>query len=353
MSSSSTAASGIEDYYIVCSFSGVCALVAVAISIMILIAVWRTKPSLHTVRHLLVCNTCIASMLYCIVQTVNYVYLIFFPEYTSDISCRWRGYFAYISICGVAYSFLIQAISRMLISIYSRKYRWLIKYKVHRILICIQWFVSILIPLPAIITKDIYFRPNSLCWVPLKRTIHVSYTYTAYYIIPVLSIALIYIFIYYRVQQTVTSAEIRVRSAHNDNRDVKLLRNIFILVAIYLIGGIPTLLFLVTSIRTLYLIGIVTISLAVAVEKVCTILLDRELRQVIRKLLLKTTRVTPIDNVQMIAKYHGNFMHTQPVFVQTISSKQHISLNVMRIDLIKLTRRDHVKNTELYLNNLN
>jgi hypothetical protein len=111
MNSTLTAISSITDYYIICSLSGAFALVAVAISTMILILVWRTKPTLHTVRHLLTCNTCIASIFYCIIQATNYGFLIFYPEDTSDISCRWRGYFAYISLCGVDYSFLIQAIS--------------------------------------------------------------------------------------------------------------------------------------------------------------------------------------------------------------------------------------------------
>lgn len=325
----SMATGGITDYYIVCSLSGAFALVAVAISTMILILVWRTKLSLHTVRHLLICNTCIASTFYCIVQAINYTYLIFFPQDTSDISCRWRGYFAYISICAVDYSFLIQAISRLFIFGFSTKYRWLVTYKVHRILICIQWFVSIIVPLPAIITKDIYFRPDRLCWVPLGRTLHVSYTYIAYYIIPVLSIAMIYIFIYHRVKQTANPAENLVRSINNEKRDLTLLRNIFILMAIYLIGGVPTLLFLVTSIRTFYLISIVTISLAVAVEKVFTILLDRELRQVIRKLVLKTARIIPTDNIQTTARYQGNFMQTQRDGVKPVSNKQRISFEVM------------------------
>jgi hypothetical protein len=205
----------------------------------------------------------------------------------------------------------------------------LITYKVHRILICIQWFVAIIVPLPAIITKDIYFRPNTLCWVPLKRTLHVAYTYIVYYVIPILSIVIMYIFIYYRVQRTVNRAGNLVPSVNKDKRDLKLLRNIIILLAIYLIGGIPTLLFLITSIRALYLTGIVTISLAIAVEKVCTILLDRELQQVIRKLVSKTARITPTYNIQTIPKYQGNLTQTQPGVVQTISNKQQISLKVM------------------------
>ncbi|CAF2808556.1 unnamed protein product [Rotaria sp. Silwood2] len=314
----------IEDYYIVCSLSALFAVTAVAISITILIFVQRTKPRLHTVRHLLMCNTCIASILYCIVQINNYIFLIFLPSVTSDISCRWRGYFAYFTISAITYSFLIQAISRLFIVIFSTKYKCLITFKTHHILIVIQWFTVIIVPLPALITKDIYYRPNKLCWVPMKNILHAFYGYIAYYTIPALSVFMFYIFIYYKVKQAKNKARPMLRLIHGEKRDLELLRNIVILLSIYFIGGIPTLLFLLSSNRTLYLMGIVTISLAVAVEKLCTILLDQELRQVIRKLLTRTQRIAPVDNTHTTARYQENQTNIQRTIVRTLP-KTHIT----------------------------
>jgi hypothetical protein len=137
----------------------------------------------------------------------------------------------------------------------------------------------------------------------VNQTIHVTYTYVAYYIFPILSICTIYIFIYYRVKKTKNCAQMLVRTIQKDKRDLEVLRNISMLLGIYLMGGVPTLLFLVTSNRIFYLISIVMISLTVAVEKVCTILLDRELRQVIRKIAPKTTRITPFNNTHTTARY--------------------------------------------------
>ena len=175
----------IKDYYIVCSLSGFGALCAMVISMMILILVWHSKPRLHTVRHLLMCNTSAASILYCVVQSINYVFLIFLPSETSDTGCRWRGYFAYMALCAVTYSYLIQAISRLFIAVLSTSHKWLTTFKTHYYLILVKWCTAILLPLPAIITKDIYFRPNALCWVPLKNSIHISYTFIAYYMFSV------------------------------------------------------------------------------------------------------------------------------------------------------------------------
>ena len=292
----------IENYYIVCSISGFFALNAVALSCVILIVTRRTKPRLHTVRHILMCNTCVASIFYCIVQIVNYIYLIFLPDVTSDISCRWRGYFSYVTITGVTYSFLIQAISRLFITIFSANHKWLTAFKIHLILIGIQWVLAICLPLPAIVTDDIYFRPRALCWVPLRSLLHVSYTYVVYYTIPAACIGIIYLLIYFRVREISNRNEMLIGMKNNEKRNLELLRNILILLFIYFTGGIPTLLFLLTTNRILYLVGIVTISLTVAIEKLCTIILDRELQLVVRKILTSRTKVLPLNNTQTHAQ---------------------------------------------------
>ncbi|CAF2720055.1 unnamed protein product [Rotaria sp. Silwood2] len=325
MNSTEETSDNIQDYYIVGSLSAIFAFSAVIISITILILVQRTKPRLHTIRHLLMCNTCVASILYCIVQTNNFIFLIFIPSVTSDIYCRWRAYFAYFTISAITYSFLIQAISRLFISIFSAKYKRLITFKTHYILIIIKWFTVIIIPLPAVITEDIYHRPSKLCWVPVKNIIHTSYAYVTYYIIPTLFICMIYIFIYHQVKQAKNGARHLLRLMRREKRDLELLRNILILISIYLIGGIPLLSFLLSSNRILYLIGIVTISLAVAVEKLCTILLDQELRQVIRKSLTRMKPITSFDNKHTTARYQENMTRIQRAIVQPLPKTRNTS----------------------------
>nr|ACC43930.1 7 transmembrane receptor (rhodopsin family) B [Philodina roseola] len=308
-----------KDYFMVCSFSGFFALTAVVISSMILILTWRSKPRLHTIRHLLICNTSIASIFYCTIQSMNYIFLIFLPWETSDVGCRWRGYLAYVTICGMSFSYLAQSISRLFISLLSNTHPWTTSYRTHYYLIFVQWLAAILAPLPAILTTDIIFRPGALCWVPLKHTLHVSYTYVVYYSIPALSICLIYLFIYYRVRQSTKNAIIQVRLQHNANRDLEVLRNVLILLTIYLAGGIPTLIFLISTNRVFYLIGIVTISLTVAVEKLVTIVLDRELRHVARDIFVRKNRqVAPISNTRGLLKGQTIMTPAPPALIETI-----------------------------------
>nr|ACD88964.1 7 transmembrane receptor 2 [Adineta vaga] len=319
MSTTESTPNYIKDYYIVCSISGFFALIAVFLSCMILVVTWRTKPRLHTVRHVLMCNTCIASICYCIVQIINYYYLIFLPDRTDDVGCRWRGYFSYVTISAVTYSFFIQAVSRLFIAIFSTKYKWLTTFKVHFILIGIQWPIAIIFPLPAIITVDIYFRPRALCWVPLRSLLHVIYTFVMYYIAPTLLICIIYLYIFFRVKKIANRSEMLIGTRNNEKRNLELLRNILILLFIYLAGGIPTFLFIVTSNRILYLIGIVTISLTVAIEKLCTIILDRELRQVIRRFFCRDSQIVPMRNTYVVEQIENypRFQRTTAKIKQT------------------------------------
>ncbi|CAF0779749.1 unnamed protein product [Adineta ricciae] len=304
----------INDYYIASSLSSVISLIAVFISIFVPILAYRTKPRLHTVRHLLICNTCVASILYCIVQTINYAFLIFLQSETSDVGCRWRGYFAYLSIAAVAYSYLIQAISRFFISILSGQYRWLTTFKTHYILILLQWVTIVVIPLPSILTNDIYYRPSSLCWVPLKKLIHVIYSYSAYYIVPTSSVCIIYIFIFYRVKKFSHRSCTFARPTNKEKRDLELLRNIMALLFIYLLGGTPSILFVITASKPIYLLSLVTMSLSVAIEKISMIMLDRDIRQAVMKLLLSTKPTLQVKPIQK-------------TYVQSTVAKKYSALN--------------------------
>ncbi|CAF4353021.1 unnamed protein product [Rotaria sp. Silwood2] len=211
------------------------------------------------------------------------------------MSCRWRGFFAYLTITGIIYSFLIQAISRSFLIVLVHKYRWIVSFKAHYVLLCIQWTVVLLLNLPSIFTKDIQFRPHALCWITQSTPIHNMYTYIAYYAIPTAFIIIIYASVYCQVRHSTTEAFTRQGRHRQQNRDFEVFRNIMILFGIYLCGGIPTTIYMHLNIDIFYWIGIVAVSMTVAVEKFVTFYLDRELLNVLKKRICqKTTRVVPV-----------------------------------------------------------
>ncbi|CAF1317199.1 unnamed protein product [Adineta ricciae] len=289
---SSTASS--TNYTIIAPISILFSTLAIVISCFVLLLVSSTKQ-LYTVRHLLTCNTCLASIFYCIVQCNNYIYLLFIQWNTSNESCRWRGYFGYVSMAAVIYSYLLQSIARLFVTFYSMKYRWIISFKIHVPLIFIGWIIVFIVPLPAVITKDISFRVGFLCWVPRQFLLHAIYTVIMYYLIPILIIIFIYVLIYIRVHSFVANNAIVQDQRGRSNRELEVLRKIVILFSIYILGPLPLILYMLTNVELFYSIGIVSISFAVMVEKLVSLLIDRDIRNAAMRFFgYRTNQVLPI-----------------------------------------------------------
>ncbi|UJR17970.1 hypothetical protein I4U23_004869 [Adineta vaga] len=294
MSSSTTTSS--TNYDIVAPISIFFALIAITISFFILILFCLTKQ-LHTVSHLLRCNTCVSSILYCIVQCNNYIYLFTIKWNTSNESCRWRGYFGYVAIVAVVYSYLLQSISRSFFTFFYMKYRWITTFKIHFCLIIMGWILVFIVPLPAILTKDIYFRPGFLCWVPRQSLLHAVYTVMMYYLIPIVLIIMIYILIYVRIHSYATNPAIAQDQRRRKTRDLEVLRNILILFSIYILGAIPLLFYMLTSVEFFYSIGIISVSFTVMIEKFVSLLIDRDIRNATKRYFgYRRMQIVPIQN---------------------------------------------------------
>ncbi len=277
----------IEDYYTPAGLSSGFAVICILISIAIIILVWQTKPRLHTVNHLLICNTCAALILFSMAHINNYVFLIFIPWETSDLGCRWRAYVTYVGMAGTSYSYMIQAISRFFFSVLRVKYRWLTTFKIHYILIFIQWILVFIIISPTVITKDIHFIQYMICFVPSTRLLHIIYAVVVYYIIPVLIIIIIYIYIYYCIRRKKSNATTVGNSLLSQKRDLEVLRNIIILISICLSGGLPTIGALLIPGKIPLLLALTTQTLSVFLATLFCILLDRELCQVVKSIICR------------------------------------------------------------------
>ncbi len=163
--------------------------------------------------------------------------------------------------------------SRYCYSVLPTKYRWLITFKRHYLLICIQWFLVFIIVSLNVLTTDIHFSPTDLCWVPIECKLHTAYTYFAYYVIPIVPILIIYIYIFYRVMKKKRNA-INFRTSLNHHKhDLEVLRNIVILISVYLSSGLPTVVADSTSSKLPYMLSLVTQVFAVLIANLCTIVL--------------------------------------------------------------------------------
>lgn len=291
----------IEDHYLVAIFSSACSIICIIISLCIIILIGLTRIGLNNIHHLLICNTCLASIFYSLVTINNYIYLIYIDWERSDQSCRWRAYFSYIGIAGVLHSYMIQAIARLIFFKYAFRFRWLITSKTHYILMLIQWFEVFLIVLPTVLTEDIKYIPKFLCWIPGERLLHIIYAFIAYYAIPILIIISIYIVIIYQIRKTKENLQNEMILLNNQKKEMRLVRNILILLIIYLSGGVPTMIAIeIPTNKIPYLTGLATQTLSVTLANLFTILLDRELRILVKRKFFPNRSIIPFNNQQNI-----------------------------------------------------
>lgn len=87
------------------------------------------------------------------------------------------------------------------------------------------------------------------------------------------------------------------RIIKNQKRDIEVLGNIIILIIIYLGSGVPTIIGDFTSISVLYLISLITQSFAVLIANLCTALLDRDIRKIIKSIVFQIIPVIPSNAV--------------------------------------------------------
>ncbi|CAF4392172.1 unnamed protein product, partial [Rotaria magnacalcarata] len=291
----------IANYSIVAPISITLAILALISSILIVVTLVFHRR-MHTVSHLLIGNTCVWTIFSCAIQVNNFIYLLFIEWDSSNISCRWRGYFAYMTLSGVTYSYIVQAISRLFFIVLATKYRWIVSFKIHFILIGIQWIVVTVVALPAIVTTDIFFRPLSLCWVPRINMVHVYYSVLAYYCLPTVLIFVIYAYVYRRVRLSSAQVSERTGGRQQQNRDLKIFRNLIVLFTIYLSGGTPATIYIFSGINIIYSFGVIFVPFSIFIEKLGTFFLDRELFNVTKTVIYrKRTRVVSTTTASVLS----------------------------------------------------
>ena len=289
-------ADNVLDLYLVTGGSFLSIIISSVVCLIVLISTYVT-PNLHTPTNLLICNTCLSSVCYAMISTVNS--LIFYIQLvSSDWSCRIRGYLTYVCLNLVIYSYTIQAISRLFWTVLYRR-RYLLTFKCHIYMITIQISLAFLLPFTGLVTNDIVYRPFKICGVSMKNRIHAFYLLSVIYIIPLLSVLILYKIIYRHVIRATVNLQ---QSAQRAKRDRELARNILILYSIFLFGGFPTIIYIIVSNQMnpapgiFLLLAEIAPSISVDVERIVTVILNKDIRKVLKQRCLArfSTPVEPI-----------------------------------------------------------
>ena len=246
----------------------------------------RTVKKLKTFSNLLICNTCLISLFYSVTIFLQVFMVVFTPLHSvgkdTRLFCIIRAYLTVVSTTLLSSSFLLQALSRLFHSVFHTHRRCLLTWNFHYFLITVQWAVGFLTPITILINhEDVIYRTSIFCTIELSHTLHLYYLYSTEYLIPVLAILLIYITIVYRVNYYSSPSKQRHSSPA---REVKLLNNILILVAIFTFGGLPSVIYIclmapqrILSIH-FFMLTLVSSPLAVAMEKVSVLWLNTPFR---------------------------------------------------------------------------
>lgn len=260
------------------------------------------NKTLHSPANLLICNTCLATILHFIIVTIK-ICLFYTGSILSEWECRILAYLAYSFLHLVCYSYVIQALSRLFVIVFHQ-HRQFLQYKFHLILILCQILISFLGALSVLITKDVVFRSYNMCYVSSTRIIHVAAFFISAFIAPFAMIIIIYTIIYCRVIRS--TAFIR-QSSRETKRDVQLMRNILIVFLVFLSAGIPTIIYMIitytikSSSRGFYMMPLLGTPFAVVIQKICLILLNQDIRKAARKLFEDLHLIRPSNQVTDLA----------------------------------------------------
>ena len=291
-------------------------IMALVLSHLVLLLILFNK-TLHSPANLLICNTCLATILFSIIITIK-MFIFYMELIITDESCRILAYFGYSFLQMVSYSYVVQALSRLSFVIFHQ-HQHLLHYTFHFILIICQTLFSFLTVLSSLVTKDILFRPQLMCYVPSTRAGHTYTILLTSFIIPFCSIIIIYAIIYCRV---IRSSAVLRQSSHEAKRDLLLLRNILILFLIFLSAGIPWIIYSILTYTTksssiaLYLMPILATVFAAVLEKICLIFLNHDIRKASSK-LLEDLRLIRTSNRVTNLPPSTTHAHPIPIYFET------------------------------------
>ena len=272
----------------------------------IIVAVIVHHPC-RTVRNLLLCNTAVATCVYSMFQIVLAGYGFDADLMKPPPACVFQAYF-YTTVCVlVPVSYMMQSISRFFFAVlYTHKY--LLGWKAHWCMIMTNYLYAFGASLLALsFDRGFEFEMESrLCLTTTKVFRASIHSISIAYLIPLTIIIMLYGGIVYRVRQSArrvltlttsdraTGANIAVTNTMTPNlrREMKLMRNIIILISILLFAGLPYLMMVLWHAfakqpppEPLYLLCLVNITLFFVVKMIVLLHMNLEVKTAVGELL--------------------------------------------------------------------
>jgi hypothetical protein len=198
-------------------FSSCVAIISTIIFIFIIISnrTFRTLANILTVNSsiavLLLSSDTLSIAIYVLYRDVKRRQSQMPVEMKSLFLCHVRGYIAHVSFCTLVYSYVIQALYRLVGSIYYHRIS-LQHWKIYVYAICIQWFFGNIQLLPiAIGNNQIFIEEEYLCQIAIENSKAILYICITNYLIPLTVIMIIYFIITKSVRETAKNGKRKMR----------------------------------------------------------------------------------------------------------------------------------------------
>lgn len=229
-----------KDIFFIVTFIAFIILTFVTIffaSIIIFTTIYYWKTQTRSISNLLICNSSATLLYYSIATSIQLPYL-FISHPRSFVLCQIQAFVHFSSCVIIAYSCLIQAISRFFIIIlYQRKS--LLTYRATWILILFNWLIGVVLA-GLLFLSSISYQYESesrMCVITSKVFLSSFIGINIAFCIPLMTTIVLYAIILHHTTQTQGNSNAFV--IMRLKRNVKVFRNIFLFTLILSIGGIP------------------------------------------------------------------------------------------------------------------
>jgi hypothetical protein len=265
-------------------------------SVIIVVIIYNWKNQSRTVTNLLLCNSCVALLYHSIATTIEISFLSTTYYWTTNL-CKLRAFIYFNSCSTIAYSYLIQSISRYFITILY-KHKILLTFHINWILIIFNWIISGILAGCMFISPLAYqYESESrMCLLTSKIFVSSFIGIAIAFCIPFTTVILLYTLILYHTTRNQLNSNIF--TALRLRRNLRVFQNILIFVFILGIGGTPYLISVIINRRKnipwqLYTISVLFISLSATLESVALFFTNIQIKKLFHDMIHCVQRADP------------------------------------------------------------
>jgi hypothetical protein len=262
--------------------------IAILIYLTIFLILSRFCRELRDVSLLLTCNTLASAFLTCVTSCVMISSDLFtgFLTYNMTFCFAW-GLFYDMFECSIYFSYCLQGFYRLCRVVFYKK-RFLLSHSLYVILIICQWLFTLVLLLPPVFINWYTRLPtDKFCLIPYTYLGPEIYHIIILYLIPLVSLATVYIWItsYMRGISQTSGLVVAVVQRQRNQRDLTVIKRIIMMMSILIVLRFPTIVFMIYAAITgsLYpstygIVGIIT-SVCLILIGIITIYITPQLRK--------------------------------------------------------------------------